>query len=136
MNGSMHQPAIWMRLLLTATLLLPPFSGSAQEAKPTHPLDALTGAELTQVKAILTADGKIRPRARFHSVDLEEPEKTAVLAWRPGTTLPRRAVAVVSEAGVVHEAAIDLSAGHGHSDQRNPSEHKVDADQKSDRPMR
>jgi primary-amine oxidase len=83
----------------------------AQQAKPAHPLDALTGAELAQVKAILTAEGKIRPRTRFHSVDLDEPEKSAVLAWRPGTTLPRRAIAVVSEAGVVHEAAIDLSAG-------------------------
>src|SRR5215470_2052991 len=111
MNRSTHRPAHWVRILLTATLLLLPFPGSAQEARPAHPLDALTGAELSQAKAILTAEGKIRPRARFHSVDLDEPEKAAVLAWRPGTTLPRRAIAVVSEAGVVHEAAIDLSAG-------------------------
>ena len=111
MNRSTHRPANWARLLLTATMLLLPFSGSAEEAKPAHPLDALTGSELTRVKAILTAEGKIGPLARFHSVDLEEPEKSAVLAWRPGTTLSRRAVAVVTEAGVVHEAAIDLSAG-------------------------
>jgi primary-amine oxidase len=111
MNGSTHRQASWARLLLTATMLLLPLSGSAQEAKPAHPLDALTGPELTRVKAILTAEGKIGPLARFHSVDLEEPEKAAMLAWRPGTTLPRRAVAVVTEAGVVHEAAIDLSAG-------------------------
>ena len=110
MNRSTHRPANWASLLLTATLLLLPFSGSAQEAKPAHPLDALTGPELAQVKAILTAEGKIRPRARFHSVYLDQPEKAAVLAWRPGTTLPRRAVAVVSEAGVVHEAAITSQA--------------------------
>src|SRR5262245_58756161 len=111
MKRSTHRPANWARLLLTATMLLLPFSGSAQEAKPAHPLDALTGSELARVKAILTAEGKIRPRARFHSVDLDEPEKAAVLAWRPGATLPRHAIAVVSEAGLVHEAAIDLSAG-------------------------
>src|SRR5215510_15147872 len=111
MNRSTHRPANWARLLLTVTLLLLPFSGSAEEAKPAHPLDALTGPELARVKAILSAEGKIGAPARFHSVDLEEPEKSAVLAWRPGTTLPRRAVAVVTEAGTVHEAAIDLSAG-------------------------
>ena len=111
MNGSTHRPAIWARLLLAAALSLSSLAASAQDAKPAHPLDALTGAELTRVKAILTAEGKIGPQARFHSVDLDEPEKAAVLAWRPGTTLPRRAIAVVSEAGAVHEAAIDLSAG-------------------------
>src|SRR5262245_28529415 len=111
MNRSTHRQTNWARLLLTATLLLLPCSGRAEEAKPAHPLDALTGPELTRVKAILTAEGKIGPRARFHSVDLDDPEKAAVLAWRPGTTLPRRAIAVVSEAGTVHEAAIDLSAG-------------------------
>src|SRR5437868_6383910 len=99
MNESTHGQAIWARLLLAATLSLSPVIASAQEAKPAHPLDALTGAELTQVKAILKAEGKIGAQARFHSVDLDEPEKAAVLAWRPGTALPRRAVAVVSEAG-------------------------------------
>jgi primary-amine oxidase len=111
MNGSTHRQASWARLLLTAILLLLPFSSLAQEAKPAHPLDALTGPELARVKAILAAEGKIGPLARFHSVDLDEPEKASVLAWRPGTTLPRRAVAVVSEAGTVYEAAVDLSAG-------------------------
>jgi primary-amine oxidase len=111
MNGSMHHPAIWARILLAAALSLLPLRLAAQDAKPVHPLDALTGAELNQVKAILTAEGKIGPPARFHSVDLDEPQKAEVLAWRPGTNLPRRAIAVVSEAGTLHEAAIDLSAG-------------------------
>jgi primary-amine oxidase len=111
MSGSAKPSAMWAGCLLVATLSLSPFAGSAQEARPAHPLDALTGSELHQVKAILTAAGKLGPQARFHSVDFDEPEKAAVIAWRPGTALPRRAVAVVSEAGTVHEAAIDLSAG-------------------------
>src|SRR6266702_5454986 len=111
MNGSANRPMNWARCLLVAALSLSPFAGSAQQAQPTHPLDALTGTELRQVKAILGAAGKLGPKARFHSVDLDEPEKGAVTAWRPGANLPRRAIAVVSEAGTVHQAAIDLSAG-------------------------
>src|SRR5689334_7585970 len=111
MSGSTYRPRNRARLLLTATLLLMPLSGFAQDAQPAHPLDALTGAELSRVKAILTAEGKAGPKTRFHTIDLDEPEKAAVLAWRPGTALPRRAIAVVSEASAVHEAAVDLSAG-------------------------
>jgi primary-amine oxidase len=102
---------MWAWCVAVAALSLSPFAGSAQQAQPTHPLDALTGAELSQVKAILQAEGKLGPKARFHSVDLDEPEKAAVTVWRPGTSLPRRAIAVVSESGTVHQAAIDLSAG-------------------------
>ena len=97
--------------MVAAVLSLSPLGALAQDAKPAHPLDALTGAELTQVKTILTAEGKFGPKTRFHTVDLDEPEKAAVLAWRPGTNLPRRAIAVVSDASAVHEAAVDLSAG-------------------------
>jgi primary-amine oxidase len=111
MNGSTNPSGIWPRCLLVAALSLLPFAGSAQQAQPAHPLDALTGSELRQVKAILAAAGKLGPKTRFHSVDLDEPEKATVTAWRPGATLPRRAIAVVSEAGQVHEAAVDLSAG-------------------------
>jgi len=103
--------AIWLRGALAAVLLLPAFAAAAQDARPTHPLDALTGNEIHQVKELLKADGKLGPKARFHAVDLDEPQKAAVTAWRPGMTLPRRAIAVVSEAGTVHEATVDLSAG-------------------------
>jgi primary-amine oxidase len=111
MNGSSNRPATRTWWVVVTALLLSPLAASAQQTQPTHPLDALTGAELSQVKAILQAEGKIGPKARFHNVDLDEPDKAEVTAWRPGTTLPRRAIAVVTEAGTVHEAAVDLSAG-------------------------
>src|SRR3954469_21716552 len=98
-----------MCLLLTL-VWLPAFAASAQDARPLHPLDALTAAELRQVQQILIAAGKLGPKTRFHTVDLVEPDKAAVAAWRPGMVLPRRALAIVSEAGSVHEAAIDLAA--------------------------
>src|SRR5258707_13291373 len=102
---------IWIRGVLAVLLFLPPFASAAQDARPTHPLDALTGSEIHQVKELLKADGKLGPKARFHAVDLDEPQKAAVMAWRPGMTLPRRAIAVVSEAGAGHEATVDPSAG-------------------------
>src|SRR5438128_2629421 len=109
MNGSTSRPAKWPWCVVVAALSLSAIAASAQQ--PPHPLDALTGAELRQVKTILQAEGKAGAKARFHNVDLDEPDKAAVMAWRPGASLPRRAIAVVSEAGTVHEAAIDLSAG-------------------------
>ena len=109
MDGSTKRPANWACCLLVAALSLSPLAGAAQEALPAHPLDALTGAELRQVKAILAAEGKLGPKPRFHSVDLVEPEKAAVTAWRPGTTLPRRAIAVVSEAGTARRHPLPLS---------------------------
>ena len=83
---------IWIRGVVAVLLFLPPFAGAAQDARPTHPLDALTAAEIHQVKELLKADGKLGPKARFHAVDLEEPAKAAVIAWRLGTALPRRAI--------------------------------------------
>jgi primary-amine oxidase len=82
MNGSTNRPANWAWFVVVTALSLSPFAASAQRAQPTHPLDALTGAELHQVKAILQAEGKLGPKARFHNVDLDEPEKAVVTAWR------------------------------------------------------
>jgi len=107
----MNESKVWARVLLAAALALSPIAGLAQDGRPTHPLDALTGTELKQVRSILAAEGKLGQAVRFHSIDLIEPDKAAVTAWRPGAVLPRRALAVVSEAGRVSEAAIDLSAG-------------------------
>jgi primary-amine oxidase len=111
MNRSTNRSAMGTAWLLAAALSLLPYTGFAQQSYPAHPLDALTALELVQAKAILAEAGKLGPNARFHAVDLDEPNKSAVIAWRPGTTLPRRAVALVSEAGQVHEAVIDLAAG-------------------------
>jgi hypothetical protein len=109
LETQMSGPAICIRWLFAAALLLPAFA-AAQEARPAHPLDALTGAEIHQVKEILKAAGKLGPNMHFHAVDLVEPDKATVMAWKPGMTWPRRAIAVVSENGEAHEAGIDLSA--------------------------
>src|SRR3954470_5491919 len=96
MNGSTSRPAKRAWCVVVTVLSLSPMAASAQQAQPTHPLDALTGAELRQVKTILQAEGRLGPKTRFHNVDLDEPDKAAVTAWRPGASLPRHAIAVVS----------------------------------------
>ena len=105
----MNAPVVWAKYLLATLLWLSASAASAQDAGPKHPLDALTSAELHQVREILVADGKLGPNARVHTVDLDEPDKATVTAWRPGIAMPRRAIAVLSEAGVVREAAVDLA---------------------------
>jgi len=67
----MNAPVVWARYLLAASLWLSASAASAQDAGPKHPLDALTSAELHQVREILVADGKLGPNARVHSVDLD-----------------------------------------------------------------
>jgi primary-amine oxidase len=85
MDGSAGRSVIFAGCVLAAVSLLTPFTALAQQARPAHPLDALTGAELHQVKEILSAAGKLGPKARFHTVDLDEPDKAEVTAWRPGS---------------------------------------------------
>ena len=50
----MTASAVGVRCLLVALLWLPAFAASAQDARPVHPLDALTAAELRQVQQILS----------------------------------------------------------------------------------
>ena len=38
----MNASAVWARLLVAAIFWLPAFAASAQDARPEHPLDALT----------------------------------------------------------------------------------------------
>ena len=97
-------------LRLTRLLFIIPCAVAIAQP-PLHPLDGLTATEYKRVKAILGLAGKLTEATRFHTVALEEPEKPAVRAWKPGTSLPRRALAVVSDRGNTFEALVDLNAG-------------------------
>jgi len=77
-----------------------------------HPLDPLTEAEVTLASEILRSEKELGVNIRFTHVQLEEPAKADVLAWRPGTHLPRRAAATVFDCktGVTHVATVNLDA--------------------------
>ena len=83
----------------------------AADAPPAHPLDSLTGAEMSRLVAILKADGKYTATTRVHTVDLIEPAKDEVRAWKTGTPFARRAHLEVSDKGIAHQTEIDLATG-------------------------
>ncbi|KAK8916900.1 Primary amine oxidase [Platanthera zijinensis] len=82
---------------------------------PRHPLDPLTISEITAARAILFSHPPFSSSPSsliFHSLALDEPDKSAVLSWSSGDSLPpRRASVVVRFKGEAHLLAIDLAKG-------------------------
>lgn len=76
-----------------------------------HPLDGLAPAEISKVVEILKADGKVDDSARYPLIELREPEKSTVLAWKEGDTLPREALVNVKTATGVFKGIVDLTSG-------------------------
>ncbi len=91
-----------LALILLATAL-----AGAQE----HPLDPLTEAEISTMTRVLSP--RLQPGTFFPIVELREPPKAEVLAWKPGMPIRREAFAVVLErkANKVYEAVVDVKNG-------------------------
>lgn len=66
-----------------AALLL----GSAATA---HPLDGLTGDEIRKATEILRASGQADDKTLYPLIELKEPPKAEVLAWKDGDMLDRK----------------------------------------------
>ncbi|CAN6199517.1 unnamed protein product [Urochloa humidicola] len=76
--------------LLLAALSVTAASTAAVSSRP-HPLDPLTPAEITAVRAAVLASPLIPARPiTFHYVGLDEPDKPDVLAYAYGGVTPRR----------------------------------------------
>ncbi len=93
------------------TLLLVAGALFMAAASLAHPLDGLTTGEFHRVKEILQAAGKIDSTARFHEINLDEPDKETVRQWHEGMPEPRKALAVISQNKKTYEAVVDLAAG-------------------------
>jgi primary-amine oxidase len=80
-----------------------------------HPLDPLTAAELAAaVAAVRRRMGERTPALRLISIDLREPDKAAVAAWRGGGARPpREAFAVLLDRadGCAYEAVVSIAGG-------------------------
>ena len=76
---------------------------------PMHPLDGLTPDEYKLIVQLVS--DKTQAKALFPLIELEEPSKEAVLAWKKGDPIPRVARAVVRTEAKNFVAIIDLSAG-------------------------
>ncbi|MBS1694021.1 MAG: primary-amine oxidase [Actinobacteria bacterium] len=77
----------------------------------THPLEPLNADEFRQTATILRRDGLVSDSFRFASIELKEPPKEEVRAWRPGDAVPRTAFAVVLDRAEnkTYEATVDLT---------------------------
>ena len=76
---------------------------------PQHPLDGLNTQEYWTVYEVLQASGKMDADTSYASVQLHEPAKDRVLAWKPGNPVPREADALLVRKGQVIEARIDIA---------------------------
>ena len=75
-----------------------------------HPLEPLSEKEFRQVAAVLKRDRPVSDRWRFISIELAEPPKATVRAWKTGEDVPRAAFAVLLNPAdnSTWEATVDL----------------------------
>ncbi len=78
-----------------------------------HPLEPLSAAEIEATGAILRREGILTGATLVVSATLDEPSKEAVLAWREGDPVDRRAFVVLRDraARTTVEALVSVSAG-------------------------
>lgn len=76
-----------------------------------HPLDSLAADEFRRTADILRREGKVGDGWRFISIELQEPEKHVVKAWRSGQPVPRKSFAVLLDRteNKTYEAVVDLT---------------------------
>ncbi len=83
---------MWLVPLLCLVAL-----GRAAAQPAAHPLDALSASEYWTVFEVMKASSKLTDASRYASVNLKEPPKTEVLAWKEGTPFRRDALAVLKQ---------------------------------------
>src|SRR5947209_16179557 len=75
-----------------------------------HPLDALSPDEIDATVAALRQAGDADDATRFALIDLDEPDKPAVLAWRPGEPFARKAFVTARRDRTVYEGVVNLAS--------------------------
>ncbi|CAN6212065.1 unnamed protein product [Urochloa humidicola] len=89
-----------------------------------HPLDPLSAAEITAVRAAVLASPLVPARPlHFHYVGLDEPDKPDVLAYAYGAAtspsfwhaMPRRALVIARAGGQSHELRVEITASNASS---------------------
>jgi primary-amine oxidase len=95
------------RLTALLAVLICPYLVPAQN--PQHPLDALSTEEYWTVYDVLQAGGHIDQDTHYASVLLHEPAKDAVLSWKPGQPVPRKADVTLMRNGTTIEARVDIA---------------------------
>ena len=97
------------RLLGTCLLCLA--VQTAASAAVSHPMDPLTADEILAAANILLQGGAARPGAIFQSIELREPPKNEVLAFRRGTAPNRSATVFYRQNKRSFKSTVNLSLG-------------------------
>jgi primary-amine oxidase len=78
-------------------------------ARPDHPLEPLSAAEIASAVQLLKAHPVFTPTTRVVSIMLREPEKDLVHAWPQGPLPERHAVAVLIDNALNAASAVTLN---------------------------
>src|ERR1700733_3650877 len=89
---------------MTLAMTLPIWSQTAK-----HPLDGLTASEIWTAYEVLQDSHKVDADTRFPMVQLHEPPKEEVLAWKPGQSTRREAFLVIRQGVQMFEAVVDVN---------------------------
>ncbi len=76
-----------------------------------HPLDGLSGEEYQKIKQILTQSQTIGEDTLFPLIELKEPPKADVLAWKEGDPLDRKAMVQFTTNEGFSEAIVNITSG-------------------------
>src|SRR3954470_3275124 len=97
--------------MASAAALALALAGPVAGDSPSHPLDALTSAEIERAVGILTAAKQVDAETRYPTITLLENPKAEVLKWSPGQPFERRARADYLHGDRLFEADVDLTTG-------------------------
>src|SRR5689334_10947 len=77
----------------------------------THPLDMLTGEEITRAADIVRASGRVPEGALFAHMVLHEPPKEELARWKSGDPVERRVrvVVVPGPTMALHEVVVSVT---------------------------
>ena len=104
----MHHPASFLQMFVAGSLALMTCFASAA---PPHPMDPLTADEILAAANILLQGGAARPGAIFQSIELREPPKNEVLAFRRGAAPNRSATVFYRQNKRSFKSTVNLSLG-------------------------
>ena len=90
------------------TRMLRERDGTAEAER--HPLDPLSAVEIETAVGIVRAERDVAPSLRFETVELKEPPKAVLRAYRPGVAVKREAFLAMFdvEEDALFEAVVDL----------------------------
>jgi primary-amine oxidase len=88
-------------------------TSNAQQPSTAHPLDPLSAAEFGRVVEVLSGQQGVGDGWRYASIELLEPAKAEIAAFRAGDAIRRTATAVVWNRvdGVAYRAVVSLTDG-------------------------